>query len=76
MSETCIHCGRTITFEWGYWVDPNARDDDSYWREVCDAHDNFVADHEPTEKCEAGCGYPLTEGRCTNRLCLHYRNED
>lgn len=45
---TCKHCGRTIINEPGDgWVDPEATGDDSVWRETCDAHDTFMADHEP-----------------------------
>lgn len=29
------------------WIDPEATGDDSIWRETCDAHDTFVAEHEP-----------------------------
>jgi hypothetical protein len=36
----------------GVWVDPDATGDDSVWRETCDAHDTFIADHEPE-----GSGY-------------------
>ncbi len=45
----CRHCGRTIIEEDGGWVDPAATGDDSVWRECCDAHDTFIADHEPEE---------------------------
>lgn len=49
MSEsTCRYCGRGIELHDGYWIDPEAHGDDSIWREVCDEHDTFVADHEPT----------------------------
>jgi hypothetical protein len=57
-TSTCRHCQRTIVFEDGYWVDPEAptdKDDegnwldDAIWRETCDSHDSFVADHEPEE---------------------------
>jgi hypothetical protein len=47
----CRHCGRDIVrgnkdeYE---WVDPEATGDDSIWRETCDAHDTFMAEHEPT----------------------------
>jgi hypothetical protein len=33
--------------ESGEWVDPEATGDDSIWREVCDSHDTFTAEHEP-----------------------------
>lgn len=45
---TCAHCRRSIVKEGGVWIDPDATGDDSVWRETCDAHDTFVADHEPT----------------------------
>lgn len=46
----CRYCGRTILL---YdvndgWIDPNATGDDGVWRETCDAHDTFTAEHEPT----------------------------
>ncbi len=44
---TCRYCGRTIIEREGLWIDPEATGDDSIWREVCDSHDTFVADHEP-----------------------------
>jgi ribosomal protein S8 len=44
----CRHCGRVIVkTDEGVWVDPEATGDDSIWRETCDRHDTFVADHEP-----------------------------
>lgn len=46
---TCRHCGRRITNDDGLgWIDPEATGDDSIWRETCDAHDTFEAQHEPT----------------------------
>lgn len=45
----CRHCGRAIVRDDdGRWIDPEATGDDVIWREVCDAHDTFVAEHEPT----------------------------
>lgn len=47
---TCKHCQREI--EWDHidgWVDPEATGDDVIWRETCDAHDTFTAEHEPKE---------------------------
>lgn len=46
----CLHCERPIVYEDGAWIDPDATGDDSVWRETCDAHDTFRADHEPGEK--------------------------
>jgi hypothetical protein len=43
----CKHCKRRIVQEDGRWVDPEATGDDSVWRETCDAHDTFTAEHEP-----------------------------
>lgn len=43
----CKHCGRTITKTEDGWVDEEATGDDSVWRETCDAHDTFTAEHEP-----------------------------
>jgi hypothetical protein len=53
--ETCRHCGRDIIqassdpygVPDGLWIDPEATGDDSIWRETCDSHDTFQADHEP-----------------------------
>lgn len=47
MRAECRHCGRVIVNENGTWVDPNATGDDAVWRETCDAHDSFTAEHEP-----------------------------
>lgn len=47
---TCKHCGRSIQQdenEQGLWIDPEATGDDSVWRETCDQHDTFEAQHEP-----------------------------
>jgi tRNA G26 N,N-dimethylase Trm1 len=46
--DTCQHCGRVIELVGGLWIDPLATDDDEVWRETCDEHDTFVAEHEPT----------------------------
>jgi hypothetical protein len=44
----CRYCGRSIVHdEHDGWVDPAATGDDSIWRETCDAHDTFTAEHEP-----------------------------
>ena len=50
MSESvCKHCGRRIVLDpTDGWVDPEATGDDSMWREGCDSHDTFTAEHEPT----------------------------
>jgi hypothetical protein len=45
--DTCRHCGRSIVNDNGTWVDPEASGDDIMWRETCDSHDTFQADHEP-----------------------------
>ena len=45
---TCQHCEREIV--WDHidgWVDPEASGDDIIWRETCDRHDTFTAEHEP-----------------------------
>lgn len=45
---TCRHCQRRIIRdEDDRWIDPEASGDDSVWRETCDAHDTFEANHEP-----------------------------
>jgi hypothetical protein len=43
----CQHCERRIVNIDGAWVDPEATGDDSTWRETCDRHDTFIAEHEP-----------------------------
>lgn len=48
-AETCRHCGRTIVPYDGGWIDPEASGDDEVWRETCDSHDTFTAEHEPDE---------------------------
>jgi len=46
----CRHCDRLIEQDAaGYWYDPEASGDDAIWRETCDQHDTFIADHEPEE---------------------------
>lgn len=45
----CRHCNRSIIDVDGLWVDPEATGDDSIWREVCDRHDTFTAEHEPRQ---------------------------
>ena len=45
----CRHCGRSIRKVNGVWIDPAAKGDDSMWRETCEAHDTFTADHEPDD---------------------------
>lgn len=49
---TCRHCGRDIVLDSVEgWIDPEAgyddEDGDGIWRTTCDAHDTFIADHEP-----------------------------
>lgn len=51
-SAECKHCHRRIVNDpTDGWVDPEAPldTDDSIWRETCDRHDTFIADHEPLE---------------------------
>lgn len=48
--STCKHCTRTIiNHPTDGWIDPLATGDDSIWRETCDSHDTFIAEHEPEE---------------------------
>lgn len=49
-TATCKHCERTIVQENGAWIDPEATGDDEMWRESCESHDTFPAEHEPTDK--------------------------
>ena len=47
--SVCRHCDRTIELDpEETWIDPEATGDDWIWRETCDAHDTFIADHEPS----------------------------
>lgn len=48
--DECRHCHRRIvrTDDGHRWIDPEATGDDSIWRETCDEHDTFTAEHEPT----------------------------
>lgn len=52
----CRHCGRSIKKAGGVWVDPEATGDDSVWRETCDAHNTFAANHEPQMSSDSGGG--------------------
>lgn len=84
--RVCIHCGRDIELIDGRWVDPEATGDDSVWRETCDAHDTFEADHEPEltfselgaillrEAGETACrdGYKTTDPEWVGRYGLEY----
>ena len=46
----CRHCHRMIVHHiTDGWIDPKASGDDSIWRETCDEHDTFTAEHEPDE---------------------------
>jgi hypothetical protein len=72
-SAACKHCQRQIGQDSeGRWVDPEATGDDSVWRETCDAHDTFTAEHEPEAPSETICerhggtwGEDETCERCT-----------
>lgn len=48
--SVCRHCSRAIVSVGGRWVDPEASGDDRVWRETCEDHDTFTAEHEPTEE--------------------------
>lgn len=50
---TCRWCGRDIALEDGTWVDEDATGDDEVWRESCDQHDTFTAEHEPEDEARA-----------------------
>jgi len=59
----CKHCERAIVLVRGTWVDPEASGDDVIWRETCDQHDTFTAEHEPAmPHCDmrAGCEHDVT----------------
>lgn len=61
--DTCQHCHRAIVNRGGVWIDPEATGDDSVWREVCDGHDTFAADHEPRPRTLAERTYAVRERR-------------
>lgn len=46
-TNVCRHCGRGIVQVNGQWINPDATGDDSVWRETCEDHDTFIAEHEP-----------------------------
>jgi hypothetical protein len=46
----CKHCGRSISYVNGAWVDTEATGDDAVWRETCDSHDTRTAEHEPADE--------------------------
>ena len=48
MSAICRHCERPVVMNGGLWIDPEATGDDAIWRETCEAHDTFTAEHEPS----------------------------
>lgn len=51
--DECRHCGRPVVQDAeGRWIDPEATGDDSVWRETCDRHDTFTAEHERDEDPE------------------------
>lgn len=54
--RACEHCHRPIILASGVWVDPEATGDDAVWRETCDSHDTFTAEHEPEARHCAICG--------------------
>ena len=61
IEATCRHCDRRIVKEWdNAWIDPKATGDDSIWRETCDAHETFRAEHEPIPPLHA----PFVDGEC------------
>jgi hypothetical protein len=51
VTSTCRHCDRTITLHNGSWLCLEAGWDDEngdgMWRETCEDHDTFTAEHEP-----------------------------
>lgn len=54
-TSECQHCGRLIVQHDGRWIDPEATGDDSVWRETCDRHDTFTAEHEPVSELQTDC---------------------
>lgn len=61
-TSTCKHCDRGIVEVDGAWIDPTATDDDSVWRETCDAnHEDVAAAHEPLGSSIGTPRYPAVE---------------
>lgn len=59
---TCKHCDRVIVLDnVKGWIDPQANGDDSVWRETCDSHDTFTAEHEPSSPLFEVVGFGLVE---------------
>lgn len=61
--QQCQHCHRDIVNRDGQWIDPQATGDDSLWREVCDSHDSFTAEHSPRPRTLAERTYAVRERR-------------
>lgn len=76
--KACTHCGRSIVHTNEGWIDPQAKGDDSVWRETCDKNDSFTAEHEPSEAeddedfCEE-CVGPHSNVLCEN--CHGFRGQ-
>lgn len=69
--STCRHCGRRITETDEGWIDPEATGDDAVWRETCDRHDTFVANHEPSRLPAREIPVKLTKGQRAALLDIH-----
>lgn len=65
-ADYCSHCDRAIVRgSDGVWIDPDATGDDKMWRETCDSHDTFQAEHEPvSDECECNENY----GPCEDHM--------
>lgn len=67
VDNVCRYCGRYIEqdTDGGPWIDPEAGGDDAVWREVCDAHDTFTAEHAPVPTACECCGDAIDpNGEC------------
>lgn len=67
--ETCKHCGRAIEQINGRWIDPEAMGDDSIWRETCDGHDTFQAEHEPMDHVTSTFDLEIIHSRDPDSSC-------
>jgi len=87
----CKHCGRTIVQDKdGRWIDPEATGDDGVWRETCDSHDTFTAEHEPSstdriyfdpeDEATDGLGWNVVEddedGTMVGAIALRFATEE
>lgn len=69
-TRPCIYCDRELIEDEGIWVDPEASGDDEMWRETCDMHDTFAAEHEPAALRSEGIEIVVNERVLNDDLLL------